>query len=1380
MILTKEGYATSIGLLLPDNSTQQISPEDLRTSLINITDSVNAFLVDETVVAKNVASVSARTTLVGDGAIAKRDLAGRVNEDNSAFGYHALYGNYKGSKNTAIGATALSCNLYGDQNVAVGFNTIAGNTIGSGNVGIGNFALQTNKRGNFNIAIGHGAGAYVGENSNYNFYVGAHPVNYDDLCDIEAASGNKPLLFGDLLNRKLSVGGANTLHDFGTIQSSGDISPCNNDVFNLGHGSYSWDTAFLSNLSYPSSSSLLVTRYGPKTPEGAYPDQYTHSTVLAMDSDGNIGINTATPSGDHGKMTVAGHLVPSESGQYALGHPSLTWDGWFNNVVISGTLKTNIAEYTTVSECLYDCKTLHLATSGVCEDEDGFHNSTVCGYLSDSLLDGAGIEAHSSGIDYVRDYRYLFRAPDQSLTCLEVDSNYSRSKWQSNISIEVEDGLHMKTQRVLSDDRLSLVTQSGCHGLFFRALNNTSGNMTYLGSEDHIDLHPYKQSVNFIGASGNGDYYLSVGTVDSGVSVGIDLATRISDGMVGFGLENNDDLSPDTSRFSLRTHNDDGKILESLNILRVSGLVGITDIPIDPGDAPIIPTTLFNVQGDNSCNVRFSSSGLQSSSLDIIGNGNTRASGVQIAYDPVTDTAKFSLIRPSGGIGRLFNFMSVTNDGSIFIGQTPSGFSVNSGTIAIREQNSAPDYTDLYGKLYVKPKIGGGQTQAIYFLDDDGNEFDITDSVYGDERGNTYAGEMSPAVKPTWSAHNNTTLGHYTLTNLTTGDENTVIGGGSLFTATVPSGNTIVGAFNLASGANPSGNIVIGYANLQRSLSDPSGCIVIGTGIKDGATDTMDDYTLAIGHGDIPLVYGSLGGDQGRSFDIKNGGLSIGNENDRHVLSISHGFAGVREVTIIDLQDNVNTAAVSGSIALRFTDSDGDTRQLMEFDHVAVAMPGASNETSTTYNYVGPTGTDSKAIARPFVHLEGDMLLRGCMKFADGTYMDSADAVSNHPGTGLRTVQTSIGRVIHLDFVNMEDASGLAPLNVYSKPDIASNESYVALSVANGSDDFVGRISLTDLSEYVRAPGNAAVVNNCNHVFSNAEVYIDDVNNSGCVMIGCDVATAATGWKHAVMIGREAGANATTANVYLASDHPVIFIGHRAGKDADNVSNLVSIGNEAGYLAKDANGSVFIGQNAGTYNSMDDSIGIGGNALRGVSNTHEGGSQNIEIVAGLDDNQRLMYQKGHFSNRLNIQNTIAGNTDERKISIGDAVLSPDAPLSVRYDQTIAGHACLDNVQTWYCDNEKVAQVNCSGVFKSIDYPATIEGFATEAIAAPAGYGAPYPTSGILKTKGEDFLDGGDIYITNRDPTLSVEQDSYVVAHLVNNEYRPVWVTCAGA
>ena len=43
-ILSKSEYIAKINGLLPDNSTQQISPEDLRESLVDLIDSVHLFL----------------------------------------------------------------------------------------------------------------------------------------------------------------------------------------------------------------------------------------------------------------------------------------------------------------------------------------------------------------------------------------------------------------------------------------------------------------------------------------------------------------------------------------------------------------------------------------------------------------------------------------------------------------------------------------------------------------------------------------------------------------------------------------------------------------------------------------------------------------------------------------------------------------------------------------------------------------------------------------------------------------------------------------------------------------------------------------------------------------------------------------------------------------------------------------------------------------------------------------------------------------------------------------------------------------------------------------------------------------------------------------
>jgi hypothetical protein len=157
MIVDKLTIVSTIKTEIPDNSTGQVSPRDVRHNLLDIIDSVHLFTADHNLLAKNFSTPATRTTRAGDLAIGKLHLQAYSSVDNSAYGYSALAENYDGQRNTAIGSQALSCSLYGQDNTAVGYQAIAGNVFGSGNVALGNLALYSNKWGNFNIAIGHGA-----------------------------------------------------------------------------------------------------------------------------------------------------------------------------------------------------------------------------------------------------------------------------------------------------------------------------------------------------------------------------------------------------------------------------------------------------------------------------------------------------------------------------------------------------------------------------------------------------------------------------------------------------------------------------------------------------------------------------------------------------------------------------------------------------------------------------------------------------------------------------------------------------------------------------------------------------------------------------------------------------------------------------------------------------------------------------------------------------------------------------------------------------------------------------------------------------------------------------------------------------------------------
>ena len=70
----------------------------------------------------------------------------------------------------------------------------------------------------------------------------------------------------------------------------------------------------------------------------------------------------------------------------------------------------------------------------------------------------------------------------------------------------------------------------------------------------------------------------------------------------------------------------------------------------------------------------------------------------------------------------------------------------------------------------------------------------------------------------------------------------------------------------------------------------------------------------------------------------------------------------------------------------------------------------------------------------------------------------------------------------------------------------------------------------------------------------------------------------------------------------------------------------------------------------------------------------------------------------------------------------------------------------------------------------------------EAIAAPASIADP--TTGRSQVKVYNNFDGytsyteeGVIWVTNRDPTLTIHADAYVITARINDENRPIYVSC---
>jgi hypothetical protein len=897
-------------------------------------------------------------------------------------------------------------------------------------------------------------------------------------------------------------------------------------------------------------------------------------------------------------------------------------------------------------------------------------------------------------------------------------------------------------------------------------------------------------------------------------------------------------------RLSIHVDNGQSEIFEAISILRnggttaQSGLVGITNKTHTSAEAPVLPETILNVQSSGHSDVRFSSgpSKFYRSSLELISNGNTRASGLHITYDPELDDAfivpddgtgygydprvnpgsldntvvDFSLIRPSGTEGMEFSWMSVSERGYVAIGQTrahkdrhyhpnapltiafASDGHADSGTLSMHEQSTAPEDHSAFGKVYVKPYTTGGRTQAIYFKDDGGNETNLilsqdlepTNSIHGliwgDEHGNSYGGWHTPCERVSQSDQTrNTYYGWGAGFSIPCTDGasycNTLIGyltGSGLESPSV--NNTIIGCKNLTDFTSANRNVILGDNNVNGGGGGFGGMdesILIGRDLYFG--NVPDDGTLAIGFGGdstilpggftSPLVSGMLIGSN-RLFSINDATFSVLDTSDSE-FSIRHEFdnPNSRFTTVFDIIDYSQGGSSYGrnNFKFKFSNEDGLANTLFQLDPLGGVM-------SNSPSYELPATTT------PFAQLEGDFKLRGALRFQDGT---SLSGISDFELIPIVATSGVAKRVQGSKNYIVLDLSELPLAGTVSSNILASN-TYISAQLEGADSNLVGKISLEGLADYVGS-GFASVAENCNVLFANpeAEVNINTAVNAATVFIGCDVAQNASGWKNAVIIGANAGTNASTPNPTLTTDTAVVFIGHKAGTNADDISNSIFIGEDAGSEAQGSEKSIFIGPNAGQYTTTNNSIGLGFNALRGSETTSviEDAENNIEIVAGKLDNQRLMFEQT-LSDRLNIQNTIAGRTDSRNISIGDARLTPTAPLEVRRDSIIHASNGNDYVQAWYCDDELVASLDCEGNLVSVGGG---EGMFVEGTLAGT------LTAGTLTTASTQQLNiyeagvskGTTVTISNRDANLTAIGGTFVVAIKMGTEYRPVWVSC---
>jgi hypothetical protein len=960
MILNKNSLVENILNQLSDNSTGQISPYDVRQNLLDIVDSVHLLTVGRNLTGSNFSTPDTRTTKVGVFSLEKIDLDGYSSVDNTALGFSSLKANYQGSKNTAIGSFALSCNLFGEDNVAVGFHALAGNTNGFNNIGIGNFALNNNKVGTNNIAIGHGAGYYVTRDTSNQLFIASHDVDDDFICDNPLGVGLNPLIRGDLLSLRLAIA-TNNINPYGTLQIAGHTTPSLNNSYDLGHPSYKFKHLYLS-------SGIKLGSYS------------------SFD---------ANQSG----VFISGDVLPLLNKTYNLGSETQQWlNGHFDKIYVSG--EASINTYKAIQNCEYVSKTIYLASSGSIDGIDGggpyglLQYYTLedqvghpCGYLSDEQLIGAGLIIKSSGDGYQRDYRLTFSPPNPLQLCQSIDNPYSQSSWDSNISLHLSSGTgaHLKTNRIIAHENIGIVTPSSCYGI-----NIHNNERIYISRSDIVNDNLSKSdghltgvgNVNFLSNSGDNssNYFLTVGAIESGITIGQRFLTGMKnrikdiddkDQLNGFEIKYIDDsnltvLGSLTDRLVIGSYNDTSYVKNAIVLMKnnVNGILGINNLSPTADDT--LPKTTVNIRSTGNAVIRLTaeSQGNVVSSLQLLASDNCLVNGCELEYVNASGFADLSVYKDSGKISFIRSYED--NTIGIFTGSGVSNSMVTFGdyvntdaVLSLHVSSGNPESTEDYGKLFIRPKIQPYQADTAYLLDASGNihdlvvnKYNVDDGrgLYTDIRGNTLGGRQCPISRKNLTVSNNTAIGFKSLHGITSGGNNTVFG-----TAT---------ASGLSSGSN---NIIIGY-NSASNLDTQDYNIIIGNDNIGNAI--IDDYNFILGSKENRiLLKGKTGpNNSDKVLEMPSGGsFTINNSTNSEATLFRSNF--------IDTIDRGGSNYPENTLTFKFTGS--ETANLLTLNHNSDPM---TNETD--YEIPDP--------ARPFAELNGDLKLKGAIRFSDGTSLDTA------------------------------------------------------------------------------------------------------------------------------------------------------------------------------------------------------------------------------------------------------------------------------------------------------------------------------------------------------------------------------------------------------
>lgn len=580
-------------------------------------------------------------------------------------------------------------------------------------------------------------------------------------------------------------------------------------------------------------------------------------------------------------------------------------------------------------------------------------------------------------------------------------------------------------------------------------------------------------------------------------------------------------------------------------------------------------------------------------------------------------------------------------------------------TDRVSQINEALGQLDDAGYNIDSPEAGGfmeelGFSEYGSFGEIDlSNPYGATDQVsmgddYTDLKGNDFgvaAGGQRDLYGLPNGAENNTGYGFGAGQSLNTGSNNTFLGGSAGNQLQTGNCNVFLGKEAGKSVTNGDENTLIGCKTDVGGNSSRN--IYLGAGLTDSSVTHNDILKIGVVDSslqmNVPLISGSLANNTDSPMQVFiNGQFATVNSNQTDSIGFAHNqnaFGSDKVASIVQKVDN-SASYPDGGVQFKFLGNNGINSTLFTLRHHVAPL-----DRTASYNV--------PSTERPFAQLDGDLHIKGAVRFHDGTSIESGVGLSIYPGSGLASYAGTQGTELTLDAENLPVASL-----------ISNDGTFFGVTTSGVST----KISLTDLAGYVQS-GTDWIKENQNHVFSATSIF-NTTDNTFNSIVGYRAGNGILGTNHAAFFGTDAGNY--DVDPVSGVDYSVM-IGYRAGMNANQADNSVFIGPNTGHYASGSRMGVFIGNSAGLNAKTSRSIGIGDNALESVS-----GDRNIELTVGIGGTSPYRLIQGSSSHKLNVGDIIGGDMADQRVSVGRAILNPSGTLDVR-----SSSSSSDAIQTWF-------------------------------------------------------------------------------------------------